>query len=125
LRLDLRGTTTTDKAGIASVAFDTIPDLPMEDIELYLPQGPHSVLSAATRLCTPGMTTAVKREIIQRGHPRPVHRTITVRRHVPVSLPMATEIVAHNGATVHQTTKVEVSGCVPSKARIARRSQTR
>jgi hypothetical protein len=121
VRLNLLGSTVIDKTGIASVAFNTTPDVPIASLELYLPQGPHSVLSANTSLCSLTKTVTVKRNITQRAHGRTVRRTIKVRERAPASLPMGTELVAQNGAVIHQNTKIEVTGCTASKAKTARR----
>jgi hypothetical protein len=115
VRLTLRGSTIIDEAGIASVAFDTIPDLPLENLELYLPRGPHSVLSTDTALCSLGRTVTVKRKITQRARGRTLRRTVKVRKRLPASLPMGTELVAHNGAVIHQTTKITMTGCPEAK----------
>jgi hypothetical protein len=118
VRLDLRGATIIGKAGGASVLFDAIPDVPMASIELYLPQGSHSLLSANTNLCALSKTVTAERNIAQRVDGRTVRRTVTVRERLAPTLPMETELVAHNGAAVHQTTKVKVNGCQTSKTKM-------
>lgn len=47
---------------------------------------------------------------------------IKLRKHVRASLLMPTELVAQNGAVIHQTTKIEVSGCAMSKAKRANKT---
>jgi hypothetical protein len=75
--------------------FDTVPDAPVSGFALSLPEGPHSALAAVGNLCT------------QRVGGRQVRR----------SLIMPTTITGQNGAVVHQSTKVSVSGCGrPAKA---------
>jgi hypothetical protein len=123
--LELSGSTTIDKAGIGSVAFNATPDVPLGSLELFLPAGPHSLLGANTSLCTPGNAVTVKRSITQRVRGRTVRRTVRVRERRPASLPMPTELVAHNGAIIHQTTKVEVTGCGASNVKTVRRSPAR
>jgi uncharacterized repeat protein (TIGR01451 family) len=69
--------------------FDTVPDAPVSAFSLSLPEGPHSALAAVGNLCT------------QVVHKRTVRRTLA----------MPTTITGQNGAVVHQSTKVSVSGC--------------
>ncbi len=82
VRVDLTGSTFINKAGITSSTFKTIPDVPVNTFELYLPQGKTSALAATGNFCK----TAGK-------------------------LVMPTEFVAQNGAVFKQTTKIAVSGC--------------
>jgi hypothetical protein len=51
VRVDLTGSTFISKAGITSTTFKTIPDVPVESFELYLPEGPYSALAAHGDLC--------------------------------------------------------------------------
>jgi hypothetical protein len=51
VRVDLTGATFISKAGITSTTFKTIPDVPVESFELYLPEGPDSALAANGDLC--------------------------------------------------------------------------
>ncbi|HWY17766.1 MAG TPA: hypothetical protein VNY27_03535 [Solirubrobacteraceae bacterium] len=51
VRVDLAGSTFISKAGITSTTFKTVPDVPVNSFELYLPQGPDSALAAIGRLC--------------------------------------------------------------------------
>jgi hypothetical protein len=123
VRLNLLGSTVIDKTGIASVAFNTTPDVQIASLELYLPQGPHSVLSTNTNLCALTKTVTVKHNITQQAHGRTVRRTVKMRKRVPASLLMPTEFVAQNGAVIHQNTKIEVRGCAASNAKTARHLQ--
>jgi hypothetical protein len=50
--VDLVGTTFIGKAGITSTTFKQVPDVPIGDFELKLPQGPNSALAANGNLCT-------------------------------------------------------------------------
>jgi hypothetical protein len=50
--VDLVGTTFISKAGITSTTFKQVPDVPIGDFELKLPQGPNSALAANGNLCT-------------------------------------------------------------------------
>jgi hypothetical protein len=51
VRVDLTGSTFISKAGITSTAFRTVPDVPVNSFELYLPAGPNSALAANGNLC--------------------------------------------------------------------------
>jgi hypothetical protein len=82
VRVDLTGTTFISKAGITSSTFKTVPDVPVSTFELYLPEGQFSALAATANLCK----SASK-------------------------LTMPTELVAQNGAEIHETTKIRVTGC--------------
>jgi hypothetical protein len=92
VRVDLTGSTFIDKAGITSSTFKTIPDVPVNTFELYLPQGKTSALAANGNLC----------------------------KTAPGKLVMPTEFVAQNGAVLKQNTKITVSGCRANSAKLAR-----
>jgi hypothetical protein len=49
--IDLVGTTFISKAGITSTTFKQVPDVPIGDFELKLPQGRNSALAANGNLC--------------------------------------------------------------------------
>jgi hypothetical protein len=83
VRVDLVGSTFISKAGITSSTFKTIPDVPVNTFELYLPEEPFSALGANSNLCTS-------------------------------KLAMPTEFVAQNGAVIHESTKIAVTGCPKS-----------
>jgi hypothetical protein len=91
VRVDLTGTTFISKAGITSSTFKTVPDVPVNTFELYLPEGKFSALAANGNLCK------------ERS-----------------KLKMPTEFIAQNGAVVHQSTKISVSGCGKSGRKAAR-----
>ncbi len=119
IRLDLASSTTVDNAGISEIAFNAIPDMPLVDLELYLPQGPHSMLSANTSLCPLTKTLrTTKLKIIRQasGH------TVTRRVPAPARLLMPTELVAQNGAVIHQDTKIKVTDCGKNKNKTTRHS---
>lgn len=92
VRVDLTGTTFISKAGITSSSFKTVPDVPVNKFELYLPEGKNSALAANKKLCS-----------------------------VQSKLKMPTEFVAQNGAVLKQTTKIQVTGCTTVKASSASR----
>jgi hypothetical protein len=82
VRVDLTGTTFINKAGITSSTFKTVPDVPVNTFELYLPQGKFSALAANGNLCKSQK-----------------------------KLKMPTEFVAQNGAVFKQSTRIRVTGC--------------
>jgi hypothetical protein len=90
VRVDLTGTTFISKAGITSTTLKTVPDVPVETFELYLPEGRNSALAATKNLCR----SAGK-------------------------LTMPTEFVAQNGMVLKQSTKITVTGCPKIKAKKA------
>jgi uncharacterized repeat protein (TIGR01451 family) len=79
--VDLVGSTFISKAGITSSTFKSVPDVPIYEFELVLPEGPYSALAALGNLCT------VK------------------------NLVMPTEFTGHNGEEIHTDTKIAVTGC--------------
>ncbi|HEY5194269.1 MAG TPA: hypothetical protein VIJ39_10415 [Solirubrobacteraceae bacterium] len=88
VRVDLTGTTfINEKTNITSSTFKTVPDVPVNTFELYLPEGKYSALAAIGSLCK--STTKLK---------------------------MPTEFVAQNGAVVKQNTQITVTGCPKNKA---------
>ncbi len=111
IRFDLRGSTAIDAKDITSATFVAVPDVPVSSFELYLPQGTHSALGAGASLCPPARTVTVRRSVTRRVDGRSVRRTVLVRKRVTPSLAMATELVAQNGAILHERTKLAVSGC--------------
>jgi hypothetical protein len=66
---------------------------------------------AATKLQT------VKRRVAVHQHGHTVHRLRKVKRRVATSLVMPSEFIAQNGAAIHQSTKVAVTGCEKHKSR--------
>ena len=90
----LTGNTFVSKANHLISRFDSVPDAPVSHFELSLPSGPHSALAANGNLCT----------------------SLVHGKRVPRKLAMPTTITAQNGAVLHQSTKVSVSGCAKRKA---------
>jgi hypothetical protein len=89
VRVDLTGSTLI-KQGVTSSTFKTVPDVPVSTFEIYLPEGPYSALAANANLCK-----------------------------AQSKLRMPTEMVAQNGAVIHQSTAVAVTGCA-RRAKAAR-----
>jgi hypothetical protein len=81
----LVGSTFISKAGVTSSTFKTIPDVPVGAFELTLPQGQFSALAANVNLCK------------------------------AKGLAMPTEFVGQNGAEIHTSTKIAVTGCPKAK----------
>ncbi len=86
VRVDLVGATFISKAGITSSTFKTVPDVPVNTFELYLPEGKYSALAANGNLCKSQS-----------------------------KLKMPTEFVAQNGMIMKQTTQIAVTGCTKGK----------
>lgn len=97
VRVDVTGTTfINEKTNVTSSTFKSVPDVPFETFELYLPEGRNSALAATAKLCK-----------------------------LSGKLKMPTELVAQNGAVIKQSTNIAVSGCpVKGKASLARRRDT-
>ncbi len=94
--IDLVGSTfINEKTGITSSTFKTVPDVPVGTFELTLPQGPFSALAANRDLCT------------------------------GKALTMPTEFLAQNGAAIHQSTKIAVTGCAKHKAKAKKKASRR
>lgn len=118
ITLELPGSTTIAKSGTSRVAFEDTPDIPLQSIEIRLPAGPDSLLAANTSLCAPGKLVTVKRSVRERTHGHIVRRIIKVRERRPATLPLPTELAAHNGSILHQTTQITVTGCTPNQLRL-------
>jgi hypothetical protein len=105
------------KKGITKTTFNAVPDAPVESFELNLPRGPHSALgtSVGTNLCAPTTTVLKTVPFTHRVKGRLVHSTRRVTVIVPEPLVIPTTITAQNGAVIHQTTPVVVSGCAGIK----------
>jgi hypothetical protein len=125
VRVDLTGSTFISKSGITSSTFKTVPDVPVDTFELYLPEGPYSALAANGNLCPP-TTGTVKHRITTRAHGHTIHRTIATPTAKPVGLLMPTEMIAQNGAVLHQQTVIAVTGCAANtKAKPKQKSRSK
>jgi hypothetical protein len=89
--VDLVGTTFISKAGITSSTFKAVPDVPVTSFELTLPEGRFSALAANLPSSAKGSFCGQK-------------------------LAMPTAFVGQNGAEIHESTAIGVSGCTKAKA---------
>jgi hypothetical protein len=119
ITIDLTAATFISKAGITSSTFKTVPDQPVTSFEITLPEGKYSALAANGNLCSVTNTVTVKKKVTVKvkGHKQTVTRK--VKQSVAGSLTMPTAFIAQNGAEIHQTTPVSVTGC--AKARPAKK----
>ena len=92
VRVDVVAATFISKAGITSSTFKTVPDVPFESFELYLPEGKYSALAANGTLCTS-------------------------------KLAMPTAITGQNGAEIHESTPIAVTGCPKAKKAVKKKAK--
>jgi hypothetical protein len=109
--VDLHGETFISKQGITSSTFHTVPDQPVGSFELTLPAGPYSALTNNGNLCHVTNTVTVKKrvKVRRKGHTRTITRK--VKKKLAGKLLMPTTMIAQNGAELHQSTVISVSGC--------------
>lgn len=94
------------RKGLTTSSFEAIPDLPVNRIEVTLPEGEKPALGGhAGNLCTQTVTKRVKTKV----HGKTVYRKRRVKEKATLSMP--TIITGQNGAVVEQKTKVKVTGC--------------
>jgi hypothetical protein len=113
--IDLVGSTFISKQGITSSTFKTVPDQPVTSFELTLPEGKYSALAANGNLCASTKTVTVSKRVTRRIHGHTRRVTVKVKQSVAAPLAMPTEFVAQNGAVIHQSTAISVTGCTKSK----------
>ena len=131
VKIVLTGDTFISKSGITSSTFKTVPDQPVTSFELTLPEGPYSALAANGNLCAVTKRITVKTKVDKRVKGKLVRRNGKLvkvvkktTKTVAESLQMPTEFVGQNGATIHQTTPVGVTGCPKAKpAKKARKAK--
>ncbi len=126
--IDLTATTFISKAGVTSSTFKTVPDQPVTSFELTLPEGPYSALTTEGNLCSATKTVTVKKKVTVKVHGRRKTITRKVKKTESATLQMPTELVAQNGAEIHQTTPITVTGCptaLPTKKAKAKTKKTR
>ena len=75
-------------------------------------------MAANGNLCAPTTTKTVKKKVTVRVHGHKKTETRKVKEAVAGSLEMPNEFVGQNGAEIHETTAISVTGCakaVPAK----------
>jgi hypothetical protein len=98
ITIDLVGTTFISKAGITSSTFKMVPDAPVSSFELTLSEGKFSALAANLPVKAKGSFCGQK-------------------------LAMPTAFVGQNGAEIHGSTPISVTGCAKSKKATLTRAQ--
>jgi len=114
--VDLIGSTFI-KNGVTSSTFKRPPDVPFDTFELTLPQGPFSALAANGNLCQRTKTTTIRKRITIKRKGRTIHRSKKVKKTTAAPLLMPTLFKGQNGAELHQSTKIAVTGCGAGKAK--------
>jgi hypothetical protein len=115
VRIDLVASTFISKAGITSSTFHTVPDQPVTSFEITLPEGKYSALAANGNLCKPTKTVMVKKKVTVKVKGHKQTETRKVKQTVAGSLAMPTAFIAQNGAEIHESTPVSVTGCAKAK----------
>ncbi len=95
--VELVGSTFISKAGITSSTFKSTPDVPFSSFELTLPRGKYSALTANV--------------------PAKDNYSLCGQK-----LVMPTAFIAQDGAVIHQSTPVSVTGCPKLKKKTAKKS---
>jgi hypothetical protein len=111
IKIDLVGDTFISKSGVTSSTFKTVPDQPVSSFELTLPEGPYSALAANGNLCKETKTVTVKKKVTieVKGKRKTVTRKLKQTKAVALQIPA--EFIAQNGAVLHQTAPITVTGC--------------
>jgi len=109
--VDIVGTTYISHTGITSTTFKTVPDAPFSTFELTLPKGKYSALATNTNICKPVKTETVKKKVEVKRKGKTVKVTKKVSEQVAAPLLMPTEIIGQNGAQIHESTTISVTGC--------------
>jgi hypothetical protein len=127
ITLDLTGETAIDSTtGNTSSTFNNVPDQPLSNFELTLPEGPHSALTTEqpgrTNLCTLTKTVLLKQTLVKRVHDKTKRVTIKVKKTRPATPLMPTTIIAQNGAVVKQRTKITTTGCSAPKKTVKKKA---
>jgi hypothetical protein len=98
--VELVGSTFISKAGITSSTFKSTPDVPFSSFELTLPRGKYSALAANV--------------------PAKANYSLCGQK-----LTMPTAFTAQDGAVIHQSTPVSVTGCPKVKKEAAKKPKRR
>jgi len=114
ITIDLHGETFISKKGITSTTFRSVPDEPFESFELNLPQGPYSALTNNGNLCNAKQVVTTTKRVRRKIKGR--FKTVKVKVHKTVKgLLMPTALTAQNGAVIHETNVIGVTGCPKAK----------
>jgi hypothetical protein len=97
--IDLVGNTDI-KGAVTYSRFEAVPDAPCTSFELNAPQGPYSILGA-------NLPASAKYSLCGQN------------------LTMPTVLTGQNGAVVKQTTKLGITGCPPTRAKVVKKALTR
>ncbi len=119
--IDLVASTFISKAGVTSSTFHTVPDQPVTSFEITLPEKPYSALAAIGNLCALTKTVTTKKTVKEKVHGKTKKVTTRTTKQVAESLAMPTAFVAQNGAEIHESTPVSVTGC----AKAAHKAKTK
>ncbi len=125
IRIDLTASTFISKAGITSSTFHTVPDQPVTSFEITLPEGKFSALAANGNLCAPTKAVTVKKTVKEKVHGKIKKVTKKTTKQVAESLAMPTSFVAQNGAEIHESTPVSVTGCAKARPAKVKKASSR
>jgi hypothetical protein len=115
VKVILVGTTFISHSGITSTTFKAVPDNPVSSFELTLPEGKYSALAANGNLCAETKTVTSSKKETKKVKGKNKKVTVKVKKTESVPLQMPVEFIGQNGAEVHQSTPVRVTGCAKSK----------
>ena len=109
--IDLVASTFISKSGITSSTFHTVPDQPVTSFEITLPEGKFSALAANGSLCAATKTVTTKKTVKEKVHGKTKKVTKKTTKQVAAPLAMPTAFIGQNGAEIHESTPVSVTGC--------------
>jgi hypothetical protein len=124
VKIILVGATFISKSGITSTTFKTVPDQPFNTFELVLPEGPYSALGTNKNLCALTHAVTTKKTIKEKVKGKTKKLVKKTTKQVAESLTMPNEFIGQNGAEIHESTKIGVTGCGKAKpAKKAKKSK--
>ncbi len=105
-----------EKTDVIASTFKSVPDVPVSQFELTLPEREYSALGATANLCQAGKSVTVTKRVRRKvnGHMRTVK--VKVKKKNP-ALSVPTTLIGQNGAEIQKTTTVKVSGCGKAKGK--------
>jgi hypothetical protein len=107
----LVGATFISKSGITSTTFKTVPDNPVYNFEITLPEGKYSALAANGNLCKETTTKTVSKKVTVEVNGKRKTETKKVKETVAAPLEMPNEYIAQNGLKINKTVPISVTGC--------------